>query len=159
MTYSADQRQKLSIRPIQLLLSRASADSPVIRPEPLAQNEDLAPDTSTPVIMDGFVFGNHGALVCLDLEDELKTLWEEYEDDSLTQYCSFIAGNGHVLVTAQTGEVYLIRADKNAYNCVGRLSLFEDVADTDREVWSHPALVGNRLYIRNLLAVYCFLLR
>ena len=28
----------------------------------------------------------------------------------------------------------------------------------DAEVLSHPALVGNRLYVRNLLGVYCFLL-
>jgi outer membrane protein assembly factor BamB len=130
-----------------------------IQSKPLAMNQDLAPDTSTPVALDGLVFGNHGALVCLDLEDQLKTLWEEYDDEGLTQYCSFIAGNGHVLVTSQTGEIHLIRADRQRYDCVGRLSLFDDVADTDREVWSHPALVGNRLYIRNLLAVYCFLLR
>ncbi len=130
-----------------------------IRPKPLALNEDLAPDTSTPVILDGLVFGNHGALVCLDLEDELKTLWEAYDDDGLTQYCSFIAGNGYVLVSAQTGDLFLVRADRQRYDCVGRFSLFDDVPDIDRDVWSHPALVGNRLYIRNLLAVYCFLLR
>jgi len=30
--------------------------------------------------------------------------------------------------------------------------------ELDRYVWSHPALVGNRLYVRNLLGVYCLLL-
>jgi outer membrane protein assembly factor BamB len=130
-----------------------------ILPEPLSRNEDLAPDTSTPVTLDGMVFGNHGALLCLDLEDRLKTLWKFDEEDALAQYCSFIAGNGHVLVTAQTGDLYLVRADRERYACVGHLSLFADVPDIDRDVWSHPALVGNRLYIRNLLAVYCFVLR
>ena len=33
-----------------------------------------------------------------------------------------------------------------------------NVRDTERDVWSHPSLVGNRLYIRNLLGVYCFFL-
>jgi len=38
------------------------------------------------------------------------------------------------------------------------ISLFDDVHETERDVWSHPALVRNRLYVRNLLGVYCFVL-
>jgi hypothetical protein len=45
-----------------------------------------------------------------------------------------------------------------ALKCVSGLDLFEDVSAEDRDVWSHPAIVGNRLYIRNSLAVYCFVL-
>ncbi|NQT39627.1 MAG: hypothetical protein HQ581_19170, partial [Planctomycetes bacterium] len=45
-----------------------------------------------------------------------------------------------------------------ALRIVSRLDLFQDVPATQRDVWSHPALVGNRLYVRNLLGVYCFLL-
>jgi outer membrane protein assembly factor BamB/ABC-type phosphate/phosphonate transport system substrate-binding protein len=128
-----------------------------IRPEPLAANEELAPDTSSPVVIDGMVFGSFGGVMCLDLEAGLKTLWENVEDD-LAHYCSFIAGDGRVLVTTQTGKLYLLRADKEGFDCVSSLELFEDVPDTERDVWSHPALVGNRLYVRNLLGVYCFLI-
>ena len=39
------------------------------------------------------------------------------------------------------------------------MPLFDDVPETDRDVWSHPALVGNRFYVRNSLGVYCFLLQ
>ena len=128
-----------------------------IVPQPVAKSEDLSPDTSTPVVLDRLVFGNYGALVCLDLDDGLKTLWES-DDDALMDYCSFIAGNGRVLVMSQSGKLYLIRADRKGFNCISALELFDDVADTEREVWSHPALIGNRLYIRNLLAVYCLLI-
>lgn len=128
-----------------------------IVPQPLATSEDLAPDTSTPVVLDRLVFGNYGALVCLDLDDGLAMLWES-DDDPLIDYCSFIAGNGRVLVTTQSGKLYLVRADKNGFDSISTLELFDDVADTEREVWSHPSLVGNRLYVRNLLGVYCFLM-
>jgi len=128
-----------------------------IEPEPIFINEDLAPDTSTPVVLDRLVFGNFGAVLCLDLDDGLKTLWET-DDDALADYCSFIAGNGRVLVIPQSGKLYLLRPSKEGFDCVSTLELFDDVPDTERDVWSHPALVGNRLYIRNLLGVYCFLI-
>jgi outer membrane protein assembly factor BamB len=129
-----------------------------ILPEPVASSDDLAPDTSTPVVLDGMVFGNFGALVCLDLDDGLKTLWEA-DDDSLADYCSLVAGRGRVLVMTQTGALHLVRADKKRFECISTLQLFADLPDADRETWSHPALVGNRLYVRNLLGVYCFLLQ
>ena len=84
-------------------------------------------------------------------------LWESDEDD-LAHYCSFIAGNGRVLVTTQAGKLYLLTASKKGFDCIGSLELFADVPDTERDVWSHPALVANRLYVRNLLGVYWFLM-
>ena len=128
-----------------------------IQPKPVAVNEDLAPDTATPVVTEDMVLANFGGLTCLDIKDGLKTLWEA-DDDDLCEYCTMIAGNGHVLVTTQTGKLYLLKADKRQFNCVAKLNLFDDVPLEDRDVWSHPALVGNRLYVRNMLAVYCFLL-
>lgn len=128
-----------------------------ILPEPLAVNEDLVPDTSTPVVHDGLVLGSCFRLVCLDLKQGLKTAWE-HEEDPYCDYASVIGGNGHFLVTTQIGTVGLVKADRSGFHETSAIRLFDDVADTERDVWSHPALVGNRLYVRNLLAVYCFLL-
>jgi outer membrane protein assembly factor BamB len=125
--------------------------------DPLAENEDLAPDTSTPVVHRGLVLGNYGGLVCLDANDGLKTLWES-EEDPFVDYCSFIAGGGRVLVTSQLGRLSLIEADGKGLVRLGEWDLFDDVPDAERDVWSHPALVDGRLYVRNLLAVYCFLI-
>jgi len=127
-----------------------------ICPKPLAANQDLIPDTSTPVVIEGKVYGSSGGLLCLDLDDGLKTLWT-VEDDPLADYCSLVAGNGRVLVATQWGTICLLDATQEKFARVGSLELFDDVADTERDVWSHPSLVGNRLYIRNLLGVYCFL--
>lgn len=128
-----------------------------ILPEPLAVNEDLAPDTSTPVVCAGRVFGSSGQLVCLDLRDGLKLRWTS-DEEPFGDYCTFIAGSGHVLVTAQSGKLCLLRATGDSIEIRSRLDLFPDVAQSERDVWSHPALVGNRLYVRNMVAVYCFLL-
>ena len=123
-----------------------------IIPKPLAENLDLTPDASTPVVYNGKVFGCSGGLYCLDLADGLKTLWQA-EDDGFDDYASLIAGNGRVLVTSVDGQLLLIDAAAGEYLLASRLRLFEDV-----EIWSHPALVGNRLYVRNQSAAYCLLL-
>lgn len=128
-----------------------------ILPEPLAVNEDLAPDTSTPVVCDGRVFGSSGQLVCLDLRNGLKLRWTS-DKEPFGDYYTFIAGNGHVLVTAQSGKLCLLRASGDSIEIRSRVDLFPDVAPSERDVWSHPALIGNRLYVRNMVAVYCFLL-
>ena len=123
-----------------------------IRPEPIAQNPDLAPDTSTPVVVDGLVFGCSGKLFCLDLKDGLKTLWDS-EDEAFDDYVSLIGGKGRVLMTTMSGELLLIKADGRRCELVSRLRLLED-----SEVWSHPALVGGRLYVRDQNTIYCALL-
>jgi hypothetical protein len=128
-----------------------------IRPKPAAVNEDLAPDTVTPVAINGMLFGSFGRLLCLDLEAGLKTLWENGAEP-FTAHNTFIAGNGRVLVISQSGKLTLVRATKKGFQSEGSLDLFDDVPAEDREVWSHPALVKNRLYVRNLLGVYCFVL-
>jgi len=124
---------------------------------PQAQNDDLSPDTSTPVIYKDLIIGNAANLTCLDLDNNLRTLWQT-KDEPFRDYCSLIAGNDRILVVTQDGKLRLLKSDRQGLVCISKLDLFEDVPARDREVWSHPALVGNRLYIRNSLAVYCFLL-
>jgi len=67
-------------------------------------------------------------------------------------HTSLIAGNGRVLVTGVEGQLVLVQADRNRFQPLSRVRLFEKA-----EVWSHPALVGNRLYVRNGSSVSCFL--
>jgi len=124
---------------------------------PLASNDDLVPDMVSPVVADGLVFGCCGSLFCLDLDHGLglKTAWES-EDVHYGDYCTFIAGNGRVLVTSQDGWLHLLETSAEKHHCVSRVELFPDVPAERREVWSHPALVGNRLYVRNRVAVYCY---
>jgi len=121
-----------------------------IAPEPVAVNEGLSPDTSSPVVERAMVFGVWEGLHCLDAADGLKTLWKA-EDEAYQDYASLIAGSGRVLVTTVKGELLLVRAAAERYTLIARLQPF----DYEAEVWSHPAIVGDRLYVRTQKEVVC----
>lgn len=120
-----------------------------IRPKPVAQTRALRPDTSTPVVVNGLVFGCAGELVCLDPAQGLKTRWYS-EDELFSDYCALLGGNGHVLVCNTAGVLVLVKADGEKYRPVARLKVFEDA-----DMWSHPALVGDRLYLRDRHELVC----
>jgi len=124
-----------------------------IRPVPVAQNRDLAPDTATPVVVEGLVFGCSRGLFCLDPYDRLKTLYRAESDGLFKEHATFIAGAGQVLAVTVGGELVLFKAARDGFTLIDRLRVFDGT-----EVWSHPALVGNRLYLRSMNEVCCILL-
>lgn len=129
--------------------------SGVINPKPLARTEDLMPDTVTPVIYEGMAFGNFdGELICLDVGNGLKTLWKA-KDDAYEDYICMIAGNGRILILAVEGELLLLKADRKKHTLISRLRVLRE---PKTEIWSHPALMPGRLYIRNQDSVMCLLL-
>jgi outer membrane protein assembly factor BamB len=119
-------------------------DSGRIIPEPVAHYDDLAPDTSTPVVVAGNVLGVSGGVHCLAVGDGLRPVWRN-EDESLGSHASLIAGDRRVLVVTIAGELILLDATAAGQNAiVSRVRVFED----DVDVYSHPAFDGTRLYIR-----------
>ena len=125
------------------------------RKKPVAAFEHLAPDTTTPLIIEGMVFGCwDGTLYCLDARRGLKLLWKA-EDEAFDDYACLIGGNGRVLILGVGGELLLVRARRDKYELISRLRVFDP---EKTEIWPHPALAGNRLYIRTQNAAYCLLL-
>jgi outer membrane protein assembly factor BamB len=124
-----------------------------IRPVPVRRNRNLAPDTSTPVVVNDLVFGCSRGLFCLDLSDGLKTLYWTEGDGAFKEYAALIAGPGRVLAVTVGGELVLFEAARDAFTPIGRLRIFDN-----GEVWSHPALVGNRLFLRSSHEICCVLL-
>jgi outer membrane protein assembly factor BamB/ABC-type phosphate/phosphonate transport system substrate-binding protein len=122
-----------------------------ILPSPVAASRDLAPDASSPVVLDGRVFGCSKKLICLDARDGLRTLWTAADDSAFADHVSIIGGCGRLLISASSGELILIRSSGQRCEVVSRLRLFADRSD----IWSHPALVANRLYLRTPSAVLC----
>lgn len=115
-----------------------------VRHAPIALNDDLAPDTCTPVVVNDRVYCSaYGELFCLDLTNDLKTVWSVM-DDLYYDHTNLIAGNDRVLIWNTTGDLILIRADVDRYEVVSHLRPFEG----EVESMSHPAIVGKRLYIR-----------
>jgi hypothetical protein len=117
---------------------------------PAADYQDLSPDTVTPVVTHGRVFGAHLGLHCLDLQNGLKRVWHR-DDNTLGDYSTLIADEERVLVITISGELILLDAGANECSIISRLRVFTD----DVEVYSHPALVGTRLYVRGGSSVVC----
>jgi outer membrane protein assembly factor BamB len=121
-----------------------------IIPAPVADYQDLSPDTATPVTTRDRVFGVHLGLHCLDLQGGLKRVWRR-ADDALGDYSSLITDGERVLVITIRGELILVDGAANECAVISRLQVFPD----DVEVYSHPALVGERLFVRGGNSVVC----
>lgn len=126
-----------------------------IRPQSVAQSDDLKPEISTPIIVNGLLFGViNDVLLCLDPVNALATRWR-FEDNAFNEYASLIGGNGRVLATTTTGELLLLAAESQACRVISRLQVFQGKKNRSPEVWAHPALVGNRLYLRSPEEIVC----
>jgi len=111
--------------------------------KPVAQFADLSPNTVTPVVTCGRVFGAQPGLSCLDLREGLKQVWH-HEEEALGDHVTLFADDERALVVTLGGELILLDGRADHCEILSRLRLFE----SDVEVYSHPALVGTRLYAR-----------
>jgi outer membrane protein assembly factor BamB len=117
---------------------------------PAAEFADLSPSTVSPVVTCGRIFGAQPGLSCLDLKNGLKQVWHR-EDDALGDHVSLFADDERVLVVTLGGELILLDAKADHCEILSRLRLFEG----EVEVYSHPALMGTRLYARGGSTVMC----
>ncbi|MEX2025983.1 MAG: hypothetical protein WEH44_01760, partial [Pirellulaceae bacterium] len=125
-----------------------------IEPQPLGEHLDLAPDTHTPVVGGDRLFGVWSQLYCLSLTDGLKELWTA-SDEAFFDYATILATDERLLITSQAGELLLIDAQADELKILSRLKLFDD----ENGVYSHSALVGERLYVRSSSEVVCLPLK
>lgn len=120
-------------------------------PTPAATYADLAPDTASPIAVHNRVFGVNNGLHCLDANAQLKCVWK-LEDKAFEEHASLFADAERLLVVALNGECLLLEARADQPRIISRFRLFA----ADAEIYSHPALVGNRLYVRGAGSVSCF---
>ena len=111
---------------------------------------ELAPDIATPVIVGDRLFGTWGELFCLDLQDGLRTTWQ-WSDPAIRTHASLIASPSRLLVAAANGELLLFDALADPPQLVSRSVVFPP----DSELYSHPAVVGYRLYWRGENELCC----
>lgn len=129
-----------------------------IRPDPVAKQGGLKPEISTPVIVNALLFVTvNDLLICLDPASGLAERWR-FEDKAFNEYASLIGGNDRVLATTTTGELLLLAAEAQAPRVISRLQVFQGKGGRSPDVWAHPALVGDRLYLRSPEEAVCLLL-
>ncbi len=120
--------------------------------KPLAHHEDLTPDSHTPVIASGKLIGFHSDLYFLD-SNTLKPL-ATIEDRDFGIYVCLITDGHRVLTLSEKGVLFLHSLQNASPREIGRLKL----CDKQTHVLSHPALVGNRLYVRLGEKIACLVL-
>lgn len=114
-----------------------------LQPKPDAQNEDLKPDSHTPVVSNGRVFGIWTELYGLAPEQNLETVII-ISDNAFAGYGCLIASDARLLAMNDEGELLLIATDQNPASIISRLRLRKERT----QVLSHPAVAGNALYVR-----------
>ena len=120
----------------------------IINPIPIETNRKLHPDMSTPVIVGGRLFCVKDFLFCLDVQDGLNESWR-LRDRSIGDYAAIIASDDRILVIGK-GELLLYDASGG-----GQLLARQKVFEQSTNVYSHPALVGDRLFIRGETKLKC----
>jgi outer membrane protein assembly factor BamB len=120
---------------------------------PQAMHRNLAPDSHTPLVLGDRLFGVWSGLFCLDLTNNLNELWDS-DDDAFNHYATVIGSRDRVLITTEKGELILLDATADKFAPLSRLKLFEN----DSGVFSHPAVVGSRLFVRSSESLVCLAL-
>lgn len=128
----------------------------MICPEPVMRSDALSPQLATPVRVGDRVWGqDDGVVTALNVGRE-PDVCGEWKEAAFAEYATLLAGAGRVLVVAQTGEVFLFRAEAGPGERPARLKVFGTRADGLRtEVWSYPAVAGGCLYLRSQDEVVC----
>lgn len=116
---------------------------------PRAASSALASDMQSPVVAGGRVFGISGGLHCLDLADGLRPVWESL-DRTFDDYASAIGCGDRVLLFTAIGELILLDARADEFRPLARYSILDESG-----IYSHPALVGARLFVRGVDSIVC----
>ncbi|MFY9254590.1 MAG: PQQ-binding-like beta-propeller repeat protein [Fuerstiella sp.] len=118
------------------------SDDGVIVTQPVAQNEDLKPDSHTPVVCGNYVFGIWNELYGADLKTMTTKITNP--DDAFAVYGCLVCSDDQLLSLTQDGELILMSLNKDRLKITSRLALAEPGTD----VLSHPAIAGDSIYLR-----------
>lgn len=117
-------------------------------PTMLASQHRLRPDMSTPVVVGDRIYCVNEFLYCLSLKDGLKELWR-IRDPAISDYAAILATDERLLIIAD-GELLLMNVD-GSRTIASRQRVFAEKIP----LFSHPALVGQRLYLRGEHELVC----
>ena len=93
------------------------------------------------MVHQGYIYGfDVGVFTCIDLATG-KPQWKQgrYGKGQVL----LVADSGSLIVVTESGEVKLLEANPEKFREMGSLSAM------DGKTWTHPVLVGSRLFVRN----------
>jgi outer membrane protein assembly factor BamB len=107
---------------------------------PLWTNSHLGARFTTPVLKDGLLFGYHNHFFCANAQTG-ATLWED--DTTRGNSAALVDAGAVILATTVNSELTAFKPSDKEYAELARCK----VADT--EMWAHPVISGNRIFVRD----------
>jgi outer membrane protein assembly factor BamB len=98
------------------------------------------------VLHDGYIYGlDEAILACIDPKTgDLKWKGGRYG------YGQVLLASGHLVVSAESGDVALVKATPDKHEEVARFPAI------DGKTWNHPAISDGKLFVRNTTDLACF---
>ncbi len=114
-------------------------------------NEDVYPEMATPVVWGGgeAILAASEALLLLDMDKKLKTLWIYDREPSITGLVFFIVSKDRAMCFGDDGSFVLLAYDEEEPKQLGKKMI-------SKGTYSHPALVGDRLYAKDRKFLYAY---
>jgi outer membrane protein assembly factor BamB len=118
-----------------------------IMPEPAAVNMQLNPQMSTPVAVGERVYCVNRRVECFDAARGLAPAWR-WQDRACGEFGALVASEDRLLVQGRGGELILMDASGHEPRILSRVHVTANAAERDAELFTFPALVGTRLFVR-----------
>ncbi len=106
-------------------------------------NKDLRPYLTTPVVVDDAIVGHDsrlGRLVSVNLGTG-ETMWTS---PKVADFASLVVADGKILVLTGDGELHVLAANPRQFVPLAKYQISEQGG-----TWSHLAVVGNQLYVKD----------
>ena len=122
-------------------------------PKILWINRNMSSDTTSPVLIDGYIYGcdggpevGQGTLRCLNVQTG-ELMWEEdlraEGETSRFVTASLIAADGKLIILEGNGTLHIAKATPSSYQEISSSYVLKGV------FWTHPVLYKARIYCRN----------
>jgi outer membrane protein assembly factor BamB len=126
-----------------------------ISPEPLARSDDLSPDMATPVAVGTRIFGIQECVIELNAAQGLATV-QRGEAGGLDTYAAVMAGSDRLLVIGNKGRLMMYDITGGGCRLACECDAFTEMEGAAcNPIYSHPAIVGTRLFIRGEHEIAC----
>jgi len=129
-------------------------------PTTVGEQLDVAPDTLSAIATKDWVVGAHDGLIAIDTKS-MEIVWR-IEDEAFSKHYSLIASKDRLLIVNESGEIVLVNIDNSTNihpeNASHRILGREKIGNDSERSLSHPAIVGEVVYLRRSNSIVAWLL-
>jgi hypothetical protein len=137
-------------------LVKLSKDGDAVKAEEVYFKDNLTNKHGGVVVVGDYAYSDRdegGGVQCVEWKTG-KVVWKTDKDKEGSGSAAIIYADGHLYVHYANGYVALVAADPTMKTYAEK-SCFK-LANGDHNSWSHPVVVGGRLYVREKETVWCY---